>query len=150
MSRIKELLGPAGMVFSVRKDKPDYRYYHYSYENYIKTLHLLILLLWWYGKKCYQINYQRYNNNKSTAFEVKLISQGTSNQTSSEQILDNIHKHFACLLPSLAMPHVQLYHNCLLMSHKNSILTIIYLPALITLLQCWLFKKGGNHEKKND
>lgn len=132
MSRIKELLSPVGMVFSVRKDKPDYRYYHYSCENYIKTFHLLILLLWWYGKKCYHINYQRYNNNRCAAFEVKLISQGTSDQSGSKQILDNIHKHFAGLLPSLAMPHAQLYHNCLLMAHKNSIMTISYLPELIT------------------
>ncbi len=136
------LFGASSIVFPVRKNKADYCYYHSSCKNYIKTFHLLILLFWWYGKKCYHIYNQCCYNNKDAAFEIKFSGQGCPNQTGSEQILDYIHQHFARFLPSLAVPHVPLYHNCLLAPYKNSIITIIYLPELIVLMKGWLFKGG--------
>lgn len=53
---------------------------------------------------------------------------------------------FSVMLFAPLTPYITVGAFIVSMMMLSAIMTIIYLPALITLLQGWLFKKGGNHE----
>jgi len=101
----KTLFCLLGMVFAVR----DYEGYHAddknARENNIKSFHYLFLLFWRDCKEsddeCRSCRHGYENCGQQRNF----ISKYAADKTDGQQILTNIHKHFAGFLASFGMLH---------------------------------------------